>query len=145
MAGRLGYSVSGDIEAIPFDFKRQRRERDLEFVRRMAEDFGYFFSVKDQQFVFHKREELENQDPVRIFEIAEGQDTNSWSAQEGTHKTFKEAKVRYLKGETKEVIKGEARDASAKSGDVLKIDERVETKSVAKKTRQGPARQGQRE
>ncbi len=51
-AEKLGYQVSGDIEEIPFQYKRQRRERDLSYIKRLAEDFGYFVAIKHKQLVF---------------------------------------------------------------------------------------------
>lgn len=137
VAARLGYSVSGDIEPIPFKVKRQRREKDLSFIKRQAEDYGYFVSIKDGQLVFYKREDLESQSPVRTIDIVPGSNLITWSAQEGTDKTYSKAKASYFDPERKELIEGDVQDLAAKTGDVLKIDERVESEDQAKKLAKG--------
>ncbi|WP_310620881.1 phage late control D family protein [Flexibacterium corallicola] len=137
IAKRHGYTVSGDIEPIKFNFKRQRRERDLQFIRRIAEDYGYFFSIKDKKLVFFKRDELEKQEPVRTFDIVEGTQVINWDVQEKTHNTYSKAQVSYLDPSSKKLIKGEVQDLAAPSGDTLKIDERVEDEASAKKLAKG--------
>ena len=70
-AGRNGLGVTGSIEAVPFAYKRQRRERDLAFVKRLAEDYGHFVSIKSRQLIFYRRDELEAAGAVRTFELAD--------------------------------------------------------------------------
>ncbi len=133
----LGYTVSGNIEPIPFEFKRQRRERDLSFIKRLAEDFGYFVAIKHRQLVFFKREELEAMGPVRVFELAEPTLITKWRAKDQSAQTYKKAKVSYLDPVKKKLIKAEVEDSSVKGGDELKIDERVENEDQAKKLAKG--------
>ncbi|EFO32506.1 phage late control D protein [Roseibium sp. TrichSKD4] len=133
VAGRLGYSVSGEIEPVSFKVKKQRRERDLAFIKRLAEDYGYFVSVKDREIVFYKREDLEAQGPVRTIDIVDGSTLISWSAEENNKQVYSKAKVSYLDPDKKALIEGEVQDLGAKSGDTLKIDERVEDEGQAKK------------
>ncbi|MCT4654354.1 MAG: contractile injection system protein, VgrG/Pvc8 family [Cohaesibacter sp.] len=137
VAKNLGYTVSGDIEEIPFKYKRQRRERDLAYIKRLAEDYGYFVAIKHKQLVFFKREELEKAAPVRLFELTDPDLLSPWRAKEATSKTYKAAKVSYLDPQSKKLIKGEVQNLSSKSGDVLKIDERVENEDQAKKLAKG--------
>ena len=136
-AETLGYTVSADIEDIKFDYKRQRRERDLAYIKRLAEDFGYFVSIKHKKLVFYKREDLEQQGPVKTFELAAPTKITRWQAKDQSSKTYKKAKVCYLDPTSKTLIKGEVQDLSSKSGDVLKIDERVENEEQAKKLAKG--------
>lgn len=137
VASDLGYQVSGEIEAIPFKYKRQRRERDLAYIKRLAEDYGYFVAIKHRQLVFFKRETLSKQEPVRTFELSTPGLLAPWRAKEATSKSYKKAKVSYLDPQSKKLIKGEVQDLSSKSGDVLKIDERVENEDQAKKLAKG--------
>ncbi|SNY91460.1 hypothetical protein SAMN04515647_1681 [Cohaesibacter sp. ES.047] len=136
-ANNLGYTVSGDIEELKFDYKRQRRERDLSYIRRLAEDFGYFVAIKHRQLVFFKRKDLESQGPVKTFELSDPTPITRWRAKDQSSKTYKKAKVSYLDPTSKKIIKAEAEDASSKSGDVLKIDERVENEEQAEKLCKG--------
>ncbi|SDQ70451.1 contractile injection system protein, VgrG/Pvc8 family [Pseudovibrio sp. Tun.PSC04-5.I4] len=132
VAKALNYTVSGKIEEIPFKFKRQRRERDLQFLTRLAEDYGYFFAIKDKQLVFYKREDLDKRDPATTFDLVDGTTIISWKATDKTHQTYSKAKVAYAHGQKKKLITGEVQDLSIKSGDTLTIDERVEDEAEAK-------------
>lgn len=133
VAGRNGYGVTGDIDNIKWKYKNQRRERDLEFIKRLAEDTNHFVGLKDGNVAFNKRETLENQAPVRTFEIADLTTATDWSAEENQHKTYSKAKVAYLDPDKKELLEAEETDSAVKTGDTLKIDERVESKGHAKK------------
>jgi phage protein D len=133
VACRNGYGVSGDIEDIKWKYKNQRRERDLAFIRRLAEDTNHFVSLKDGKLVFFKRDEIEKRSPVRVFELTDGTTITDWSAQDNAHKTYSKAKVAYLDPDKKKLIEAEKNDIGVKTGDTLKIDERVESKGHAKK------------
>ncbi len=133
VAGRNGYGVSGDIENIKWKYKNQRRERDLAFIRRLAEDTNHFVSLKDNKLVFYRRDQIEQQSPVRVFDLAEGGEITNWSAEENQHKTYSKAKVAYLDPDKKKLIEAEETDSKVTTGDTLKIDERVESKGHAKK------------
>ncbi|KZL05510.1 contractile injection system protein, VgrG/Pvc8 family [Pseudovibrio sp. Ad26] len=132
IAKGLGYTVSGKIEEIQFRYKRQRRERDLQFLKRLAEDYGYFFAIKDKQLVFYKREDLEKREATITFELADGTTIINWKATDKTHQTYSKAKVAYTHGQKKKLITGDVQDLSIKSGDTLTIDERVEDETEAK-------------
>ena len=137
VAGRNGYGVSGDIRDIFFTYKRQRRERDLAFIRRLAEDYGHFVSLKHRKLVFYKREQLEKAAPVRFFELADGATITEWEAQEKADKIYRKAKVKYLDPDKKKLIEAQAEDPKAKTGDELKIDERVENAGQARQLAKG--------
>ena len=133
VGGRHGLAIKGAIEAVDFVYKRQRRERDLQFIKRLAEDFGHFVSIKDRALVFYKRKDIESQAPVRTIEISDLSTGTRWSAKEKTDKIYSKARVKYLKGEDKRLIKEEVQDLSAPAGDTLEIDERVEDQTQARK------------
>ncbi len=137
VAARNGYSVSGKIRDIYFQYKRQRRERDLAFIRRLAEDYGHFVSLKHGKLVFYLREELEQAAPVRMFELAEGTTITEWEAQEKADRIYSRAKVKYLDPDKKKTIEAKAEDPKAKTGDELKIDERVENRAQAEALAKG--------
>ena len=137
VAARNGYQVSGRIREIFFEYKRQRRERDLAFIRRLAEDFGHFVSLKHGKLVFYLREELEQAEPVRVFELAEGTTITEWEAQEQADRIYSHARVKYFDPDRKRLIEGKAEDPQARTGDELKIDERVENRAQAEALAKG--------
>lgn len=55
-----GLTVKGDIENIEIDRSTQNHEKDLEYLRRLAKDYGYAFAVKGNILSFYKMENLEN-------------------------------------------------------------------------------------
>ena len=136
-AGRNGLSVNGNIDDVQFPYKRQRRERDLAFIKRMAEDYGHFVSIKSNQLIFYKREELEQAAPVIMLDLVDGSPIKNWSAQEQEHGTYSKAVSRYMDPDKKELIKGEATDAQVTNGDKLAIDEKVFSKGQATKLAKG--------
>ncbi len=133
IAGRHGYGLSGEIDDVSFEYKRQRRERDLAFLRRLAEDYGHFVAIKDKKLVFYRRDDLEKRGPVRAFNIAAPTSLIQWSAEDKSHQSYKRAKAQYLDPATQELLTAEASDPNAKSEDILKIDERVESAGQAQK------------
>ena len=137
VAGRNGYAVAGEIRDVFFKYKRQRRERDLEFIRRLAEDYGHFVGLKHGKLVFYKREELERAAPVRVFELADGTTIIEWEAQEQADKIYSRARVKYFDPDRKRLIEGKAEDPQARTGDELKIDERIENRAQAEALAKG--------
>jgi len=137
VAARNGYSVSGKIRDVYFAYKRQRRERDLAFIRRLAEDYGHFVSLKHGRLVFYLREELEQAAPLRLFELAEGTMITEWEAQEQADRIYSRATVKYLDPDRKKLVEAKAEDPKAKTGDELKIDERVENRAQAEALAKG--------
>lgn len=137
VAARNGYAVSGKIRDVFFAYKRQRRERDLAFIRRLAEDYGHFVSLKHGKLVFYLREELEQAAPVRVFELAAGTMITEWEAQEQADKIYSKATVKYLDPDRKKTVEARAEDPRARTGDELKIDERVENRAQAEALAKG--------
>ncbi len=75
---------------------------------------------------------------MRVFELANPTLITNWRAKDQTAKTVKKAQVSYLDPpQSKKLIKAEATDETSRSGDILKIDERVETEDQAKKLAKG--------
>lgn len=64
IASARGLTVVGTIEEIPFRRVTQAHETDVGFLRRLAERFGYAFSVRGEQLVFYRLLDLEAEDPV---------------------------------------------------------------------------------
>ena len=52
VAGDLGMQHQGDVADLTHKRVTQRRERPLEFLKRLAEETGHYFNVKDSEIVF---------------------------------------------------------------------------------------------
>lgn len=126
-----GFSVVGTVPDILFNRITQRRERDLEFLSRLARSYGAYFSVKGKQLVFAKREEVHSRDEVMTIR-ANSNDYISADLKRSSHKTYSKAKATYFDGNTKKKIEVEVEDQKVKNGDTLRIDDRVENEGQAR-------------
>lgn len=129
VADRHELEVVGEIPEVSFARVTQTRESDLAFLTRLAEDYGCYFSIKGDQLVFIDRTVVEAAEPVRTFEIDDG--LKSWRLRKSTHKLFAKARLEYLNARTKAKIIAEVADPRVASGDVLKLDDKVETQAQA--------------
>lgn len=127
-----GLEMVGTPPAITFERITQRREFDLAFLARLANDYGSFFSVKGGKGVFVDRDELFKRAPARI--VTRGGpslvDYNLTHKSDGTHSR---ARVTYFDGQKRKMINVEVEDRDILTGDTLRIDERVESEDQAKK------------
>jgi len=131
VAAEHGFTVVGTVPDIMFNRITQRRERDLEFLSRLASSYGAYFSVKGKQLVFAKREEVHSRDEVMTIR-AESGDYISADLKFTAHKTYSKAKATYFEGNTKKKIEVEVEDSKVKNGDTLRIDDRVENEKQAR-------------
>ena len=130
VGGATGLQVEGDIKAIQYVQKAQRRERDLEFLKRLGEETGHYVNVRGQKLIFTNFKSLDSQSAA--FQIFHGdRRVTKATFQFQTKETYSKAKVSYLDARTKEKIEHEEPDPDVKTGDTLSITERVEDKSQA--------------
>ena len=131
VAGELGMEVVGTPPDIRFDRISQRRETDLAFLKRLAEDYGCFFKVAGKKIIFMPRSEVYGRAAIRT--IAKGQrEIISYTLNYEAAKTASKAKASYYDGNQKKKIEVEVEDKEVKSGDTLRIDDRVENEGQAK-------------
>lgn len=131
VAGEHGLSVVGSPPDVSFERITQRRERDLEFLSRLADAFGAYFTVRGSKLVFAKRDEVHERDPVFTIR-ADSDDYITADLKRGSHKTYSKAKASYFDGNEKKKIEVEVEDKTVKNGDTLRLDERVENPGQAK-------------
>lgn len=132
--------VEGEIEDIHFDRVTQNDERDLEFLKRLADDYGHYFSVKGKTLLFTSRDGLRARSPVFNIDrtLHQGQTLKSYDLSSADHKAAKKAEIKYSHPRRKALVGSEASSADdlglvTASGDVVKIDARVENEDQAKR------------
>lgn len=64
VAARHGLKVVGDIADLRLGRLTQDGQRDLSFLKRVGEDFGHVFTVRDQTLVFHQIADLKSRPAV---------------------------------------------------------------------------------
>lgn len=131
IAGEHGLRVIGTPPDVQFERITQRRKRDLEFLSKLADRFGAYFSVRDDQLIFAKREEVHDRAPVLTLDV-DDPDLISADFERGAHKTYSKAKGTYYDGKQKKTIEVEIEDKKVKTGDTLRLDGRVENEGQAR-------------
>ena len=102
----------------------QRRETDLEFLKRLAREHNFDFSVRAGQLIFYERPALESAPAV---DAITRPDTVRFSFRNRTRRIYEGAEFSYFDPDTKQLIsQSVAADASAPTGDTLKIVARCE-------------------
>lgn len=88
IAGKHGLTVAGDIDQAQIPRVTQHRETDLGFLKRIAKDYGYVFSLRDKVITFTSIYKLETLNSVTTIDRdelkAEGNYIKDTSA--GTYK-----------------------------------------------------------
>jgi hypothetical protein len=110
-------------------FKRitQRYETDLQFLDRLAREFGYEFTIRGRQMVFYSRAALESVGAaVRIKRI----ETLRAAITDRTRRVYSSSSVAYQNGDLKTLFSGFAA-ASEATADTLKIVTRCENAAQA--------------
>lgn len=131
VAGSSGLSLEGQIDDLFFERVTQRRERDLEFLLRMAEETGHYFNVRDKKLIFTNFKSVDGRAPALVLFDGDRQiiDYNFKFKTEGT---YSKGKAAYLDQNKKKKTEHEETDSNIKTGDTLKISgERMESKAHA--------------
>ena len=71
IAARLKLSVSGTVAKIDIERVTQYQESDVEFLARIAREYGHTFKIVDKTLVFQANVELAKQEPVAILNPAD--------------------------------------------------------------------------
>lgn len=101
VAERNGFTVSGTVANIQIERATQFRETDLEFLARIAREYGFEFSVRGSQITFTDSVQLETAKPVAELKKT---DVISYSFVDKTANTFKSAKVDYKNPNSGKVV-----------------------------------------
>ena len=126
VAARHGMTVIG--AAGPFDtgYQRitQKQETDLEFLRRLAREHNYDFTVRGKQLIFYARADLESQAAALTLERA-GVERFAFVAR--TQSIYRQAQTAYFDALAKQLYTQTASPAAAvATGDTLKVVARCE-------------------
>lgn len=129
IAGEHGMSVEGEIEDITIKRVTQNEERDLEFLKRVAEEYAHVFAVRERVLFFSTIESLESQDAAAVIPRGE---MKRFAFQDKTHEVYKECVLSYHDPETAKLIEVTVEDPDVTTGDTLKVTARVESEDHAK-------------
>jgi phage protein D len=131
VAGRHGLTVRGEVEATPVARLTQNRERDLAFLKRVAQEHGYVCTVRGNDLVMAKVEDLKAQATgLTITRTMARQGGGTLKLTSAGH--YRKARVTHHDPHTKTLIAGEAEDEGVDGEDVLRLNERAESPGHAK-------------
>ncbi|MEI8390094.1 MAG: Cro/Cl family transcriptional regulator [bacterium] len=117
----------GSIKDIKIKRITQNKKRDLEFLKNLAEEYGYIFKVSDNKLTFFETAKLKASNPALIINR---KDLISFSLRDKTHDQYKSYEVSYHDPKSKKLITSSIKGSSAKA-DALKIHKRCENKEQA--------------
>ncbi|WP_047238771.1 phage late control D family protein [Chromobacterium subtsugae] len=130
IAGRQKLALIGRIEPIRIIRATQIHETDLAFLRRLAGEYGYAFSVKGGRLVFCKLEDLHRGKPV--LELRRG-DISRYGCRDKIKGVVRQASVSYHDPRTRQCVSHSARQRNGTaSGDAIKLNSRVESAQQAR-------------
>lgn len=128
IAQKHSLTLVGEIEDVRVERITQNQERDLTFLKKLAEQYGYIFKIAEGNLVFYKTEKLTGADAAKILYRT---DLSRITLTEKTSKNYKSVTVSYHNPKTGKKITATAKNEKGVKGDTLKINERCENKQQA--------------
>jgi phage protein D len=135
VAAGLGLTVQGTIKDFRPARTNQYRETDLQFLNRLASQYGYIFSVRGSQLIFTHYKEIEDRQPSLILNRT---DLLRFNIKDSSHLTYKNGRIRYHVPQKKKVISFSTGDddddtkaAESTAGDDLEMYDRCEDEEQA--------------
>lgn len=132
VAAAHGFTVTGEIANVSIQRVTQYRQNDLRFLKRIAHEYGYVFSIRDKQLVFSSIFSVENKAAALVIDATM---MISWSITDKTADTYAKAKVSYHHPKHKKVISYQHIESSPAystvKNDSLDVHIRAENKQQA--------------
>lgn len=137
IAGRNGLTLIGTPPKTMLERETQRRQSDLEFLKRLAEEHDCIFSVKGDKLIFMLVSELEAQAPALFFDLALERIYDAAGAEVGrilgasgeisASGSYGSAHIHYFDGAKGKKLEYTATAKGVESREVLEIDDRADS------------------
>lgn len=128
IAKKHGYKLVGNIDDVKVERITQNQQKDLTFLKKLAEQYGYIFKIAENNLVFYKTEKLINAKTARILYKS---DLSRISLTQKTSGTYKAVTVTYHNPKTGKKVSATAKNTKVTKGDTLKLNVRCESKQQA--------------
>lgn len=128
IAKKHNLNLVGEIEDIKVERITQNQEKDLTFLKRIAEEYGYIFKISENNLVFYKTEKLINAKSAKILYKS---DLSRINITDKTSRLYKSVTVKYRNPKTGKDVTATAKNANCVKGDTLKLNVRAENKQQA--------------
>lgn len=114
IASDHGLTLSGEIADIQFTRISQKREHDLEFLHRLAGQFGYFMSIRGNTVVFTSLFGIISSGSVKVIDRS---DCKSYSLKDKSAKVYRQTGISYFNPRKKAVTTITAKGESITTSD----------------------------
>lgn len=132
VAGNLSLSVQGQIDELFFERVTQRRERDLEFLKRLAEETGHYCNLRGENLVFTNFKSIDGAPPALFAYHGDGS-LLDYGFNFQSAGTYAKGKASYLDQKSGKNTVYEEDDPEVTTGDTLTISgERLESMAHAR-------------
>ena len=131
VAKKHNLQLVGRILTLRIARSTQNRESDLEYLKRLADEFGYQFSIKGDKLVFESIFEIEKGLPVVTLDR---EDLMSYSLRDKALQTYKQAKVKYHDPKEKKVVEASVTDVENAGGESFNEKTAADTLEIRTKT-----------
>lgn len=128
VARRNGLKLTGQIKNVAIYRITQNEQSDLEFVTKLADEYGHLTKVENGQLIFYTNEDLEKVAAILTLSDAQIRRYRLTSQSQGTYSA---AEIKYQNPGQKKLITHKETDPSIKKGDTLKVKGRAESKAQA--------------
>jgi len=129
IAASHGLTLTGSVPEIRIGRITQNQEKDLSFLKRLAEGYGYVFSVRGTQLIWHELAQLDQAASVATIQRI-GLD-GSYTLRTKTSQVYRGCRVSYHDPVKKKLITHTFAAEGITTGDVLKLTERCENRQQA--------------
>ena len=127
IANKHNLKFVGNVRNIKIKRITQNNKRDLEFLKNLAEEYGYIFKVSDNKLTFYETAKLKSSSPALIINK---KDIISYNFRDKTHDQYKSCEISYHDSKNKKDITASINGSSTKS-EALKLNNRCENKEQA--------------
>jgi phage protein D len=126
VAARHGFTVQGTIRPIRLRRITQKQERDLGFLRRLGEEYGYVVAIRDDAITFQDWDTLNSVPPVLTLDKT---DLTRFDLRDKTNHVYTACEVRYHDPITRQLMKFEVKNedietsASHAAGEAVPVED----------------------
>jgi phage protein D len=97
-------NVDPNLDKIRINRATQNNMSDIEFLKMLADKYGYYFAIRDNVLVFIRQVDLDTRPPYYELDI---KDVKSYSFKSKSAKTYKAAKVKYKNPKDNKLVSAE--------------------------------------
>lgn len=131
IAKRHGLTMRGKVPAITLARSTQHKETDLAYLKRLADTFGFVFSIKGTDLVWHDQDTLDQASSV--IQIKRKGLEGRYTLRTKSSRVYRACTVTYFSTKQKREISHTFKAKGIGTGDVLRLVQRAESKAQAER------------